>query len=617
MTATLAAARLGARLGLTSAGRLRSLALALAVAIAELLMLTTASACRALLLQGMDPADDRRLALACATAIAIPCAVLVMTVARLSASMRDRRLAGLRLVGLTPTQTRVCAAAETGGAAVAGTTLGCAAFWLLRPLLAGIQLAGLDWRLHFAPYAVDSALAVIAPPVLAVASAVLPQRSRPDEALASARRADRTPPRPWRLGPLLVGTILCACVRSGKPRPLFGDPDDALPWMFAGIALLGVGILLIVPVFVRLFAALLVRLTHGPAVRLAARRLQAQPAGVARIVAVLMLGLFMATGARYVVVAWEDQNYYRYAEDQLHHRQLVSFSTTLAKADAAEARARSLPGVRAVVALPQLHSRSGYAAIVASCSDLARIEVSVGTCHDGDAYVLDPWSTLPKRWPVGHGAHRRTIATPVEASPPSNGATVGTGLLGPLDQVSLVLPPSLVGALPPSTEVHVAVTAAPGRHLASELAAVGLSVDDGYDFTTYDFVQRLKLLVWTIAGVILAVGLLAFGITAVDRTVQRRKQTTALRLVGVDAGTLRRAQWVEAGVPLAAGTVLSVGLGALAGATYLAYGEPDTALPWGATWMLAAVAVLGSALVGAATVIASSPRIRPQEIRAE
>lgn len=40
-------------------------------------------------------------------------------------------------------------------------------------------------------------------------------------------------------------------------------------------------------------------------------------------------------------------------------------------------------------------------------------------------------------------------------------------------------------------------------------------------------------------------------------------------------------------------------------------------MPWEQTWSLAGVAALGGVLVAALTTVAASPRIRPEEIRAE
>jgi hypothetical protein len=47
-------------------------------------------------------------------AVGVPVVVLVSTAARLSASVRDRRLASLRLIGLPPASTRLVVRSKSG-----------------------------------------------------------------------------------------------------------------------------------------------------------------------------------------------------------------------------------------------------------------------------------------------------------------------------------------------------------------------------------------------------------------------------------------------------------------------------------------------------------------------
>lgn len=159
----------------------------------------------------------------------------------------------------------------------------------------------------------------------------------------------------------------------------------------------------------------------------------------------------------------------------------------------------------------------------------------------------------------------------------------------------------------------------PGRAGANRLLDLPLNPEAVPDFGDYDFVAQLRALVWSIAAVILSVGLLAFAVAAVDRAVSRRREVTALQLVGVPRSVLRRTQWLEAAAPLALGCCLAIGLGLLAGATYLSMSSDwdRQPLPWMQSLVLAGLAALGSVLVGALTVIASSPRISPDLIRQE
>jgi putative ABC transport system permease protein len=80
---------------------------------------------------------------------------------------------------------------------------------------------------------------------------------------------------------------------------------------------------------------------------------------------------------------------------------------------------------------------------------------------------------------------------------------------------------------------------------------------------------------------------------------------------------LRRTQWIEAALPLALGCALAIGLGLLAGATYLSLDSSRLPLPWSGSLGLAALAAVGAVLVGGLTVLASSPRISPDLIRHE
>jgi putative ABC transport system permease protein len=623
------AARLGLRLALTGAGRLRSAALVLAAAIAVAMTLSTLAAMHGILGRTLelatpsDAADDRRLAAVCIAAITVPLAVLVVTVARLSAALRDRRLAGLRLIGMTPVQTRVVAAVESGAGAVVGTLLGYAAFWLARPELAGISVAGLHWRAGFTPQLPDQLAALLLTPCIAAAAAALPLQVRADQALAAARLADRRPPRAWRFAPVLLGVAVCICVTRREPRSWFHSFDDSWPWVFAGDILLGVGILIVVPIFVRAVAGLLERFGHGPATRIAVRRLQAQPAGVARLVSVLLLGLFLATGARFVVADWETLPQGDAATDAIHRRQIEGLVTSPAKADALRDQAAAVPGVTAAVELPLLKSKGRVRAVVASCADLARLQVQVTDCQEHQAYLLDAeQSGLPTSWSATGRADAPILARSAEQLPVlrSSGSR-HSSLMPPLDQASVLLPPSAVPQLPADATVEVVVTSGPGRDLDDRLAAAGVvaRTTEVPDFDAYDLAARLRVLVWTIAGIILALGLLTFGVASIDRVVQRRKQMTALRLLGVPAATVRRAQWIEAGVPIAGGTVLAIGLGALGGATFLLWAEDGdrVLLPWHQVGVFALVATAGAAVVAGLTVIASNPRIRPEEIRAE
>jgi hypothetical protein len=162
------------------------------------------------------------------------------------------------------------------------------------------------------------------------------------------------------------------------------------------------------------------------------------------------------------------------------------------------------------------------------------------------------------------------------------------------------------------------VTAQPGRDLDDRLLAVpGVDVETSSEFETYDFVAKLRALVWAIATVIVSLGLLTFAVAAIDRAISWRREVVSLQVIGVGRRTLRITQWVEAAVPLVIGCLLAIGCGLLGSATYLAIVGEGSQVPWRAGGVLGLVAALGSLAVAGLTVIASSPRIRPDLIRSE
>jgi len=567
--------------------------------------------------------------------IAVPVLVLAATAGRLSASLRDRRLANLRLLGLPPASTRLAAAIETGVPAVVGSVLGLVLFLVARPALLAWHPAGREWTAAtFRPNVTDYVLAMILVPLAVVGVSSLPQRMGAQDTMSTARQADHHRPRVWRLVPLLAGAVLASYViiSASGPAP---SHDRLAGFMFAGMLTLGIGIVLAVPIFVRLVADLLVRRTDYPSLLIAGRRLQAQPGAMSRVVAGLLIGLFVITGARALVVAFENTSQYQSEARILTTGQIGALQTTTDDAPAVQRQLAQVDGVRATATLARLGTSlcdgrgiSCLQALVGTCDELRVAVPRLAHClEDRAQWLIDP-ATVPMpghlpdqlRW---HGIRDdkaqgfvTSIPTPQQVLTHSQ-----SPVLGGVGEV--FLPESLPGLGPDlaSTDAEVVVVAVPGREVddiimqlvGSDLVRSGTSPGSSY----YDFVSGLRALVWAIAAVILSVGLLSFTIAAIDRGISRREETMSLRLAGVSPRVLRRIQWIEASLPLGGGTVLAIALGLLAGASYLAYGGILEQLPWRQTLTLAGISVACASLVAALTVIASNPRIRPELIRRE
>ncbi|HET6562312.1 MAG TPA: FtsX-like permease family protein [Marmoricola sp.] len=637
-----AAIALGLRL--TGAGggaaRLRSLLVALATALGTALMLAIAAIARAEQLENVSVYADntgmQRLLLAVVLTVALPVLVLVATAARLSAELRDRRLANLRLLGLTPARTRLVAVTEAGVAALAGVLVGSLLFQAVRPVLAGVHVAGRTWTFAaLSPSSGDYLLVTASVVVAVVGVAVLPQRLDVGSALARAHRVDLRRPSALRVLPLAVGALLCLFVMTRNAQSDHEPSGTVVAALFAGITLLGIGLVLVVPVLVRLLADALLRVARGPSGTVAGRRLQAQPVGVTRVVSGLLIGLFLVTGARAVVVAFETTPQYVQAARQVEEGQRVLLGTTQAKASSVADRAESVAGVRRTVVLPRVtagdgcRSGNGYClqAVVADCAQLHAIAPALTGCRDGvpmwadaDDMTLEQTRGKTLSWFAQHNYRALRQAGAVATTPAPTAWLHGEAWLE-LDPVNamVVLPPSLLhhGALPANAQVEVLALGDPGRSLAGDLEQAGLTATSYWGFEDYDFVAGLRAIVWSVAAVVLSVGLLAFAVAAVDRAVARRREVMSLQLVGVSRAVLRRSQWLEAGLPIGVGTLLAIGLGMLAGATYLSLAEELDTLPWRQSATLAAVSFLSAVVIAGLTVVAASPRIRPELIRAE
>lgn len=631
--------RLGLRLaGLaasSSAGsaRIRSLMVALTSAIGTFLLLVVGAITRSEILQrpwGLDP-GVRILLIAVVITIGLPVLTLAATSGRLSAAMRDRRLANLRLLGLSPAQTRVVATVETGAAAMAGAVIGSAGFVLARPLVARLHPAGRTWPLDTLwPYWWAAVLAVVMVPLAVVTVSVLPQRSAIRAALSEARRAESRHPNPLRLLPLAVGVGLAAFVISQAENQYAqesGSNDWLSSYMLGAIGLLGMGTLLVVPVFVRLVADVLASRSGRPTLLVAGRRLQDQPAATTRVVAGLLIGLFVVTGSRAVVVAFEDTPQYRSSVLAKTTGQVATVYATAKQAARVQRRLDADPDVRQTAAFPRLVSPcpgvSDFcgSAVVATCREFEAFHHDAEGCRegrpmwigtDGRQWLPEGTATLTWRAERREGAWGPAVEAPVPEQ------TIDTGA-GFFESTEVLLPPATPGIaeIAASSVVAIEVRAEPGIHVETVIAVRGSSGATTPDTTYYSFVEGLRYLVWAIAVLVLSVGLLAFAVASIDRATSRRSELVSLQLVGVRPRFLRRTQWVEIALPLALGSVAAIGCGLLAGVTFLSFGSIADQTPWRPTMVLAGVAVAGSLLVAASTLVAASPRIRPETIRTE
>lgn len=168
------------------------------------------------------------------------------------------------------------------------------------------------------------------------------------------------------------------------------------------------------------------------------------------------------------------------------------------------------------------------------------------------------------------------------------------------------------------------VIADPGQDVWNAVYDEVVAATGGYDFgmtvpdwEALDQVAGYRAILWAVASVAVFVGLMAFGIAAIDRAVERRPQVVALRALGAPIRLARGSQVLQILVPLGIGLPLAGALGLLAGSSYLSFDDETAYLPWGSVLGLVAAAVAAAVLVALSTLPAVGGKLTPEQLRRE
>ncbi|MFJ4667898.1 FtsX-like permease family protein [Kitasatospora purpeofusca] len=352
-----------------------------------------------------------------AGALLFPVVIFIGTATRLSAATREQRYAAMRLVGATPRQITLIAAAESTVAAVAGTVLGFALFLLLRPLVADVPFTGDRFFQDDLVLTVPQGLAVlVGVPVAAAVAARLALRRVTVSPLGVSRRTTPKPPSAWRVAPLVAGLAELAWFVNHRPPTTNGQTAAYL----TGFLVVMGGLVAAGPWLTMAGARLVAARTSRPATLIAVRRLADDPRAGFRSVAGLVLALFVTT-ATVAIIGTIDHNRGVLGGDAetrvaVEHGALPGdpvMAGALPEQFLAELRA--VPGYRGVAvahANPDglVHDQDappGWPeASLVSCADLARAPV-VGHCAPGAAVAaVDPFGFLSltsqaaREWPT-------------------------------------------------------------------------------------------------------------------------------------------------------------------------------------------------------------------------
>ncbi|MDQ0683733.1 cell division protein FtsX [Streptomyces achromogenes] len=566
-----------------------------------------------------------------AAVVLLPLVVYLSVCARLSAAARARRLAALRLVGLSKKGVQRVNAAETVAAALLGAALGLGIYAMANQLISRVGLPGFRWYPSDGALSLPTVLACLTGcPLLAWFAGAAGARKAAANPLSVRRSAMAKPPAKWCLMPLLPGLGIVAgyCVAGAtghEPR------DTALSSILIPVAavLVGVGLVLSLPVLSRILARTMARTSRSLPLSLAMRRNEVEPGGALRVATGLVLLVYAASLAQGVLIEL----------DQVSKNDSPVQSYTLPLSDVSVEKQRAfeaVPGVKGHFV--QLNSWWDHRsddwpnilhAVIADCSQLRTMVPSVRGCVDGrsarlvsDGRIYDESSTPGAVFPFllrNDGRHKRYMKVQVPEMALKYQDKRGEAFV---DSGDVLIPPAtLPGGFRPAVATLVLVSNSDPDTVRSVLDGIG-GVDPTAEVETPGLVvtalQQITVVRTILAmGMVLGliIGVAAYLVAATDRAVERRPQVTALSLLGARPRTLRTVQVAQVVLPLTVGLMLAVVTGKAAESSYLVTGGGETfwdgdGLPLllGAALGVVVVAALGSLpLVGR--------RIDPELIR--
>ncbi|MFD8697844.1 FtsX-like permease family protein [Kitasatospora purpeofusca] len=490
-----------------------------------------------------------------AGALLFPVVIFIGTATRLSAATREQRYAAMRLVGATPRQITLIAAAESTVAAVAGTVLGFGLFLLLRPLVADVPFTGDRFFVDDLALTLPQGLAVlVGVPVAAAVAARLALRRVTVSPLGVSRRTTPKPPSAWRVAPLLAGLAELAWFVNHRPPTTNGQTAAYL----TGFLVVMGGLVAAGPWLTMAGARLVAARTSRPATLIAVRRLADDPRAGFRSVAGLILALFVTTATVSIIGTIDTNRGVLGGDPQTrvaveHGVMSGEPPMTDAVPERVLADVRAVPGFRGLAVAhanpdglvhdPDAPPDWPEASLV-SCADLAQAPV-VGHCAPGAAVAaVEPFGFLSltsqaaKEWPTAP-----ITAEAVDRLPVLSLYVTTDGTTAAKERVRALLS----RAFP---DQHARMVQDWGSTQQQQLAGWRQLAD------------VVLLTTLPIAGCSLAVSVVA-GLS------DRRRPFAMLRLTGAPLRMLRAVIGLESALPLLVVSALAIGTGFAAAAMFL------------------------------------------------
>ncbi|MER5378979.1 ABC transporter permease [Streptomyces sp. NPDC002688] len=577
----------------------------------------------------VEPSTLAYIRFALGSLVLLPLGIFLSVCARLSAASRNRRLASLRLLGLSTKGTQRVNAAETVVAALLGAVLGLGEYWVLNQVMARTGLPSLRW------YPADGALSATTIGVCLIGCPLFAWfvgRASARDAAASPLAVRRTaaPKRPAKWGGLLLvtglGIVIGYCVTGFTEHPANSLGRNAL-LMPAGILLTGLGLILTLPLISYALARRLARTTQSLTLNLAMRRNEVEPGSTMRVVTGLVLLVFSASLAQGVLIQLEQVT--------RPSAPVQDYSIPLSSLTARQQHEMaSLPGVRAhAVTMDSWTEPDGSvdqpsaSAVVATCDQLTKLVRHSEGCVDGKVMRLSdpnagtgqgarPGDILPFRVPEGGRGRTLNIRLPH--------ATVAYSAYDPsaVRSADVLIPPSALPATARPEEARYVLTSSSDhdevRKVLDGIAAVAPTIEVEPVGVNIEGLQQIAVLETLLAvGMImgLVIGTAAFVVSATDRAVERRPQVTAVTLIGARARTMRAVQCVQVVLPLSIGLALALVTGKVAESCYLITGGSEIYWDFAGTPVLALAAAGVAAVSALGTLPLVGRRIDPELIR--
>ncbi len=636
---------LGLRLA-RAGGPLRMWSIAVGNALGVLLVLVALALPAGLFPDPGQRAENTITHLTVVTFFLVPAVVLLVTVGRLSSGTRDRRLASLRMIGLTPRRTRRVAAVENGGLALVGAVAGAVAFVAAVGPLSGVLARGSSWLQG--SLRLDLWVLVVVVAGVTALSVLVGTGATWERQLVTAARSEATQrlPHPWRLIILAIGI---GALAWGSRLDTATAHHLVVTWSFLGGALLtGVGLALVTPLVVSWVARLLVR-SSAVTPLLAGRSIQSDGAAAGRVVAGLAVAIFLTTGALGVLGAFESTPQYANAirafgpgpqrvfidlwnpdGDQVHPAFDAALRTSL----------EQVPGVRSVNPTAASVGSGGDRVFVGTCAQLEAVAEVRGCDDSRAASIVDDGEPRPG-WYSASGRPDLT-GTSLDLTWSEFDAYLPDGtpdrqtveLTGPPILVDLeaqhrtwtwgpnfvaFVPAALLDA-PQPDPLNTQVIADGGAAVAaaiSEWAAennVSAWQPDAGDFRT---ITAVRTAIWSLCAVVVAVALVVLALGAADRAAERRRAVARQITVGMPAGVLRRSQLLQVLLPVLVACGLSIGAGMVGVNAYTNLADA-TSLLGGQAWAgLALVSGVGGLIVALTTLPLIRARLTPELLRRE